>query len=73
MGARWRERAARQMDRDGIRRLSAGEISPKPEKARCRHVAYQDEHLKIGCKNPARYHVRGVGIRCFTHAIEYKT
>jgi hypothetical protein len=65
---RWKIRAAEQMERDGIRRLSAGEIGPG---SRCAHRGDDSFGFVTGCKNTARYHVSGEGVRCFSHAIAF--
>lgn len=65
---RYRVRAAEQMERDGIRRLSPGEIGPG---SRCAHQSAESFGFVSGCKNAPRYHVKGEGVRCFTHAIDF--
>lgn len=65
---RWKIRAAEQMERDGIRRLTSGEIGPGSQ---CGHKSAESFGFTTGCKNSARYHVKGEGVRCFTHAIEF--
>jgi hypothetical protein len=68
MGRYARIRAAEQMDRDGIRSLSAGEIGPG---SRCAHKGQESFGFVTGCKNAPRYHVKGEGVRCFTHAAPF--
>jgi hypothetical protein len=60
--AHQRQIAAEQMERDGIRSIAS--------KGGCGHVEEHDG-VRIGCKNPHRYQVRGVGKLCFTHAIQH--
>lgn len=68
MGRYARIRAAEQMDRDGIRTLSRGEIGPG---SRCGHRGAPYAGFVTGCKNTPRYHVKGEGVRCFTHAAPF--
>jgi hypothetical protein len=64
MGRHARQRAAIQMERDGIRSIFS--------KGGCGHVDEYDG-VRIGCKNKHRYHVRGVGKLCFKHAVQHAT
>jgi hypothetical protein len=56
------------MDRDGIRTLSRGEGHGV---SRCAHKGEPYMGFVTGCKNSARYHIKGVGNRCFAHAAEF--
>lgn len=68
MGRYARIRAAEQMDRDGIRTLSPGERGPK---SHCGFLSEGYGGFRTGCKNNPRYHVKDVGVRCFTHAAPF--
>ena len=61
-----RRRMAEQMERDEIRSMNRHEVG-----GRCAHTEPPYEGFVIGCKNPARYLVKGVGKRCFTHAAPF--
>jgi hypothetical protein len=65
MGRYARIRAAKQMDRDGIRSLNRRNVG------RCAHKGPESFGFVTGCKNSARYHIEGVGDRCFTHAAPF--
>jgi hypothetical protein len=65
MGRFARRRAAEQMERDGIRSLNRHEIG------KCAHKSAESFGFITGCKNAGRYHVKGEGVRCFTHAAAF--